>query len=187
MNNNDADNLDTFQWTSSDPILEEEDIMDYIEVLDSEGSQDAESVDDAVAIETEHVELADLSMPQAPSWDRFLEGFKSADIYKKRVEHFYQYGYQKSLPRSLDGYFENAETALHDYFIFHHKKYAPTTQRSWLAIFNKYWLHTGRGNLTAKMPIIESDIDKWIKGFKTTKAKTFEADEIGNKIIFVIY
>mmetsp|Transcript_6728 Transcript_6728/g.6036 ORF Transcript_6728/g.6036 Transcript_6728/m.6036 type:complete len:97 (+) Transcript_6728:419-709(+) len=65
-----------------------------------------------------------------------------------------------------------------------------------LAIFNKFWLHSGRGNLKEKAPIIESNISKWEKTYMVTKSKTLTKDDLRllhqlpneeNTLLFKVY
>lgn len=74
-----------------------------------------------------------------------------------------------SLEEKLVKYFNNK---------YEEEDTAPTSLRSWLSIFTKFWLHTGRGDLKTKLPIIEANLNKWEKEHKVKKAKTFTKEDL---------
>jgi hypothetical protein len=145
--------------------------------------------------EEEKEEDREIFVPTTYSWDHFLEGFESRKKYEQRIVLFYTFGDSKGYQRDDNGYFLSAEQVLHQYFITSHsivKKdnkrcYAPTTLRGWYSMFQKYWLHDGKGNLDTIAPIIDSDLVKWSKGYEEKKSKTFSKEQLGiNLFIYLI-
>jgi len=140
--------------------------------------------------EEEKEEDRETFVPKTYSWNHFLEGFESKKKYEQRIDEFYTFGDSKGYQRDDNGYFLSAEQVLHQYFITSHsidkeeeqdnkQCYAPTTLRGWYSMFQKYWLHNGKGNLDTIAPIIDSDLVKWSKGYEEKKAKTFSKEQLG--------
>lgn len=111
-----------------------------------------------------------------PSWLSFLNGFKSRGAYIKRVNHFliFYLSDQQNLAS------RNIEQSLIDYFQVNYDsgKYAPSTLGSWLAILKRFWLHTGRGDLGIRVPILHCNITKWGKEAEVKKAPVFSKSEL---------
>jgi len=63
------------------------------------------------------------------------------------------------------------DKSLIDYFQYNHDLkddegnpfYAPTTMRTWVSVFQAFYLHTNRGVLKNKIPIINTKLDQWEK------------------------
>ena len=66
------------------------------------------------------------------------------------------------------------------YFDDFHKTgaYNPATQQGWLSIFKAYWLHNGKGDLCAKVPILQGNLTKWSKKYRPNKAATLSREHI---------
>jgi hypothetical protein len=82
---------------------------------------------------------------------------------------------EESLCDSLVDYYQE----LHD------AGFAPTTLRSRYSITKKFFLHTGRGDLSVKTPIIESNLNKWDKAHTIKQARVFEKCNLG-KILLLL-
>lgn len=107
-----------------------------------------------------------------PSWVEFLRDFPSRASYEKRINDFLDW------QKDIDG--NSLDDKLILYFkMKHEEETAPTTLRSWLSMFTKFWLHSGRGDLKAKLPIIEDSISKWEKTHTVKKSKTFTKEDLG--------
>ena len=100
-------------------------------------------------------------------------------FYEQHIENFYAFGDSNGFERDSTGYFLGAEENLNRYFEYSHllllneenkPRYAPTTMRTWYSMFQKYWLHNAKEDLHTKVPIIDSDLIKWPKGYEETKA-----------------
>ena len=97
-----------------------------------------------------------------PDWLEFLINFESRDIYKKRIDDFFNWQRLQIDDKDLLG-------RLKDYFHFFHDKkkedgsshYAPTIFRSWFSIFTKFWLMTGRGDLKLQAPVLYALFTTW--------------------------
>ena len=46
-------------------------------------------------------------------------------------------------------------------------------------MFDKFFAHSGRGDLDAQQPLLESNLRKWEKAVVVTKAKKFTTREMG--------
>jgi hypothetical protein len=81
----------------------------------------------------------------------------------------------------------NPEDALITYFMKMRKEnnadeqraYAPTTMRGWFSMFKAFWLHTGRGDLEALVPLISTKLNHWQAAYITEKASTFTKEDMG--------
>ena len=93
------------------------------------------------------------------SWVSFLTGFTSEKVYRKNVNDFLLF-HENEQPSSND-----LGMSLIIYFqkLYDSGNYKATSLRSFYSVFKKIWLHSGRGDLKAMLPIIESNIDKWTK------------------------
>eukprot|EP01038_Epipyxis_sp_PR26KG_P016891 gene16891-23171_t len=133
------------------------------------------------------VEMANQFMPEELArygtehcqWVGFLKGFKSASVYENRVNHFLSFHWMQEGNECSK---EEIQSSLVSYFEMHHNelkedgtaRFAPTTMRTWLSMIGKFWEFTQRGDLKAQMlPLLESQLGKWEKGYCVKKAKTF--------------
>jgi hypothetical protein len=65
----------------------------------------------------------------------------------------------------------------------HDAQYAPTTLRSRFSCLKNFFLHTGRGNLSTSVPIIESNLQKWDKTHAIKQARVFRKEDYGKYCI----
>lgn len=122
-----------------------------------------------------------------PDWISFKKGFKSEGIYQKRIDYFiYWLQTQTKQIFALD---ETLVAKLKAYIDFEHEevrevdgvsvpKWAPTAFRSWMSMFDAFFLHTGQGKLKQLAPLIYSNLTKWETGYEETHAKEFEKDDL---------
>lgn len=116
---------------------------------------------------------------ESASWQTFLEGKKCRSVYEKRINDFLAYN---------EEHFEEPDMNknLISYFQFNRQKvdadgnavYAPTSLRSWLSVFQAFYLHTNRGDLKSIAPILGAKLDQWEKEYEATKAKTFTKHDL---------
>jgi hypothetical protein len=109
------------------------------------------------------------------SWVSFLTGFTSEKVYRKNVNDFLLF-HENEQPSSND-----LGMSLIIYFqkLYDSVNYKATSLRSFYSVFKKFWLHSGRGDLKAMLPIIESNIDKWTKVAEPAKkAGTFTKKDL---------
>jgi hypothetical protein len=109
-----------------------------------------------------------------PDWLSFLESFQSKEIYKARIQDFFNY------QATLIDQFDQLQR-LKNYFVEEHNKknldqspkHAATAYRQWFSIFKKFWLLTGRGDLESLCPLLWTSFDSWEKGYLESHAKEF--------------
>jgi hypothetical protein len=110
-----------------------------------------------------------------PSWICFNTDFPSAARYEGNVvdllffHELQEDCEEKTLCKSMIAYFQE----LHD------AGYAPTTLRSKFSCIKKFYLHTGRGDLSLDCPIIESNLHKWDKTHTIKQARVFKKEDFG--------
>jgi len=114
-----------------------------------------------------------------PSWQTFLEGKKCRGVYEKRLNDILVYHEQhfeeSNMTKNLIAYFQfNRNKVDED----NHPKYAPTSLRSWLSVFQAFYLHTGCGDLKTIAPILNAKLDQWEKEYEATKVKTFTKHDL---------
>lgn len=151
----DSSELDSFEF--------EQDFFDALE-------------EDEVQLTQEQVDIYGVN---SPSFQTFLEGKKCRAVYEKRLHDFLSYHAEHFEE-------ENMTANLISYFQFSHEKvdgdgdpvYAPTSLRSWLSVFQAFYLHTGRGDLKKEAPIIGVKLDQWEKEHEARKAKTFTKNDL---------
>jgi hypothetical protein len=166
-----AQRTDELQTLGQDDAEVADEEFDQIDYDDNEHELSQEEVEEITLV------LSQLSTESrnelglnAASWVSFLNVFQSADIYVKKVNEFLVYFLNdtvnyptKDMNLSLVAYFQS----------MHDNEIAPTTLQSWLAMFKKFWVHTGMGDLKVKIPIIQENIKKWKKTHTVTKAAVF--------------
>eukprot|EP01034_Spumella_vulgaris_P026684 gene26684-33306_t len=160
------------------------------DVSSSGNEEEKQSVSDKVEDEVneEEMRLA-INNPDSfgldnPSWVSFTREFPSAKKYLKVVTDFLDVHKSQveilNINESLVKYFDDKHAEMvpnPDGKTFSHR-YAPSTLRSMFSMFKGFWLHTGRGDLSTQLLIIESNLDKWDKLHTVTKAKTFHKIEM---------
>lgn len=153
-----------------------DDIQDF-EIGELEAMSDGDETVDVQNVFAE-AQIQTLGL-ESVGWLTFLNGFGSRAVYEKRARHFLRWYVNFETHLSL-------EDAVVQYFLQHYehvdendqRKYSPTTLRSWLSVLAKFWEHTGRGNLKAQYPIIETKLAQWDKAYKQTQAKVFTLHDL---------
>ncbi|KAJ1431441.1 hypothetical protein B484DRAFT_478939 [Ochromonadaceae sp. CCMP2298] len=108
-----------------------------------------------------------------PSWICFKMVFLSAARYEGNVvdvlffHELQEDCEEKTLCKSMIKYFQE----------LHEAGYAPTTLRSKFSCIKKFYLHTGRGDLSLDCPIIESNLQKWDKTHTIKQARVFNKED----------
>jgi hypothetical protein len=109
------------------------------------------------------------------SWQGFLHDFYSRTRYEKIVEDYLLFDElqedceEDTLLGSMVSYFHES----------HEGGYAPTTLRSRFSALKKFFLHTGRGNISITVPLIESNLSKWDKAHTVKQARVFKKEDYG--------
>lgn len=156
--------------------MDVDDIQDF-EIGELEALSDSGETVDVQNVFTE-AQMQTLGL-ESVGWQTFLNGFASRAVYDKRARHFLCWYVNFETHLSL-------EDAVVQYFLQHYEHvdenglriYSPTTLRSWLSVLVKFWEHTGRGNLKAQYPIIETKLAQWDKAYKQTQAKVFTLHDL---------
>jgi hypothetical protein len=65
-------------------------------------------------------------------------------------------------------------------------QYAPNTLCSRFSALKKFWLNTGRGDLSALAPLIETNLSKWDKTHCVRQARTFRKGDYGKFVLHFI-
>jgi hypothetical protein len=124
-----------------------------------------------------------------PNWLSFLVDFPSAARYCKAVGLFFLYVERRMAAENAPHQAEGKDLIRHMIAHFDHlhneKNIAPTTLRSVFSALKKFWLHTGRGDLSMHAPLVEANLAKWDKRHKLKQAKAFTKDELG-KLLFAV-
>jgi hypothetical protein len=98
-----------------------------------------------------------------PDWMDFHLNLASGKVYVTRVNDFALFRNKiegGTDTEALKKYFQAKRALTNEDGTIRH---CPSSMRSWYAMFKKFWLFTGRGDLKALTPIIGSWIDNWEK------------------------
>jgi hypothetical protein len=114
-----------------------------------------------------------------PNWISFLHGFPSGPVYKNRLESFMEYFNVhcegETMSESARHYLEVHREMLNDK---NEIMYKSSTLQSWFSMLKKFFEVTGRGNLDALEPLIQSHLKKWRKQDTKTKAFAFDEEDL---------
>jgi hypothetical protein len=182
---------DTASWATLAsmvvPSAEEETPLDQI-VLQHEVAADFDTLDAAALL----LGVAAVTVLlyiwgfDNPNWLSFLVGFPSAPRYCKVVQLFFLYVEVRMIAESADQQAGDAELIRHMIGYFDHlhntKQIAPTTLRSVFSALKKFWLHTGRGDLSALAPLVEANLAKWDKQHRLKQARAFTKDNLSKSV-----
>ncbi len=117
-----------------------------------------------------------------PSLLMFMHDFASAERYTKHHLCYLLWGQERGMTEQT-----MVGTAIrYCAYLYHDKMMAPTTIRGHFTALKTFWLYTGRGNLSALAPLIESNLGKWDKKHKLKQAKAFTKEMFG-KISQLLY
>jgi hypothetical protein len=105
-----------------------------------------------------------------PSWLGFLNNLVSRNRYEKVTLEYLLFVElqtefsENTMIRDLINYFDECHEAC----------IAPTTLRSRFSILKKIFLHTERGDLSMRAPLVESNLLKWGKTHTVTQSNVFK-------------
>jgi hypothetical protein len=120
------------------------DQIDYCKHDEDEEGSDDEQKELEINLSQLSIEEKDEIGLSAASWLSFLEGFQSRDIYVKKVLEFAHFFVNDSANYPT----KNADMSLVAFFqSMHDKSISPSSLQSWLAIYKKFWIHTGKGDI----------------------------------------
>ncbi|KAJ1418006.1 hypothetical protein B484DRAFT_466499, partial [Ochromonadaceae sp. CCMP2298] len=106
------------------------------------------------------------------NWVGFLRNLLSKERYEKIIlelllyHELQLYFFEDTLIASIISYFDECYDA----------GLAPTTLRSRFSVVKKFWLHTGRCNLSQLAPLVESNLSKWDKVHMTKQSNVFKKE-----------
>ena len=114
-----------------------------------------------------------------PEWIRFLEHFKSASVYRKRVDHFIQ-----SLDRVLVT--EELGQELINYFHIQHNmkkedgspQNTATVFRTWFSVFLNFFSLSRRSDLKQLIPSMYNDLTRWETGYEERHDSEFTEEQL---------
>ncbi len=111
------------------------------------------------------------------SWETFCNGNTTGKEYKKRIDDFLLFRTKRNADESL-------ECTLYHYFLLKHELtdndgiqlHAPTSMRSWLSMFKRWWQFTQGENLDCAL--VEVMLKQWDKRHLVSKASTFTREDL---------
>ncbi|KAJ1401497.1 hypothetical protein B484DRAFT_405701 [Ochromonadaceae sp. CCMP2298] len=139
------------QWEMVDEEAPIEDVQQELEIGHDFELLQMEDVDPASEFEALPEQLHHDWGQENANWVGFLRNFLSKERYEKIILELYFS--EDNLIASIISYFDECYDA----------GLAPTTLRSRFSAVKKFWLHTGRGNLSQMAPLVESNLSKWDK------------------------
>jgi hypothetical protein len=155
-------------------IMEEAVKQDFLDYMAADLDELGEQYDPADAYEDVEIQL-DWGRSEA-NWQGFLEDLACRNRYEKVVDAFLFFHEQQedceesTLIKSMIAQFREQHNL---------GQYAPNTLRSRFSALKKFWLNTGRGDLSALAPLIETNLSKWDKTHCVKQARTFRKEEYG--------
>jgi integrase len=134
--------------------------------------------------------LPDLGQNKA-SWKEYLKGLGSSNTYQNRIFHFLRF-VLSNMKKEIGNFSIADDQYLEQQLILYFEcmrslkkkdderipRYGGTTLRGWFSMFFSFWLHTGRGNLSEKVPIIEVKIKQWENNQSVKKSAVFTKEDL---------
>ena len=135
---------------------------------------------DLMIDDDERVEIDDPGL-HTRCWKEFIASIKGGHTYVARIKDFLFWKKNQLEEKSMADH-------LVDYFYFKHEekndlgepRAAPTSLRSWLSMFKKFWMYGGYGELKEQRFLIENRIHQWEKNYVVTQSPLFTKENIGN-------
>ncbi|KAJ1440248.1 hypothetical protein B484DRAFT_466912 [Ochromonadaceae sp. CCMP2298] len=160
------------QWEMIDGEAPIEDVQQELEIGHDFELLQMEDVNPASEFEALPEQLHHDWGQESANWVGFLRNFLSKERYEKIIlelllyHELQLYFSEDTLIASIISYFDECYDA----------GLAPTTLRSRFSAVKKFWLHTGRGNLSQMAPLVESNLSKWDKVHTTKQSNVFKKE-----------